>query len=124
MSTLRSVPSLDELAAHPARAAEVPPGVAGDLLGACEAMLVRYQHLRDALLIRAAVGEVAAGWRNGASDLVGVEEAAELLGRSTDWIYRNARALPFTVQEGKGHRLRFSRSGIERYIREHQSLTG
>ena len=59
-----------------------------------------------------------------ADRLVGVEEAARLLGRSRDWLYRYARRLPFVVQEGKGAKLRFSTDGIARYIRERQGLTG
>jgi hypothetical protein len=78
---------------------------------------VRIRHL-----IRAAVGDVATSAAGtGAIDLVGVEGAAALLGRPADWLYRPARKLPFTVQEGKGGRPRFSRSGIARYIREHQA---
>lgn len=50
--------------------------------------------------------------------LLGVSEAAELLGMADDTLYRKAASLPFTVREGRS--LRFSRAGIEKYIRTRQ----
>ena len=47
--------------------------------------------------------------------LLDVEEAAERLGVSRDYIYRNHRRFPFTRREGRS--LRFSDQGIERYLR-------
>ena len=47
--------------------------------------------------------------------LVTVQDASTRLGLSCDWLYRNARKLPFTVRIGR--HLRFSSSGIDRYIR-------
>jgi excisionase family DNA binding protein len=47
--------------------------------------------------------------------LLSVNEAAERLKVSTDYLYRNARKLPFTVREGR--LLRFSANGMDEYIR-------
>ena len=47
--------------------------------------------------------------------LLNVKEAAEKLGRSTDWLYRHGSELPFVVRDGR--LLRFSEQGIEEYIR-------
>jgi predicted DNA-binding transcriptional regulator AlpA len=53
-----------------------------------------------------------------ADRLLGVEEAAELLGMADDTLYRKASTYPFTVREGRS--IRFSRLGIEKYIRTRQ----
>ena len=45
-----------------------------------------------------------------------VEQAAEKLGMSKDWLYRHAHGLPFTIRIGRG--LGFSEAGIERYLRQ------
>lgn len=50
--------------------------------------------------------------------LLSVAEAAELLGMAADTLYRRSRSFPFTVRDGR--RVRFSRLGIERYIRARQ----
>ena len=47
--------------------------------------------------------------------LLNVKEAAQKLGRSTDWLYRHGSELPFIVRDGR--LLRFSEQGIEEYIR-------
>ena len=51
--------------------------------------------------------------------LLNVHEAAEVLGVSTDWIYRNKRwkELPFTVVLSK-RKTMFSLQGILKYIEE------
>jgi len=51
-------------------------------------------------------------------ELLDAKEAARRLGTSPDFLYRNAKTLPFTVRVG--HRLRFPARGIERYIRLRQ----
>lgn len=53
--------------------------------------------------------------------LLTVEEASQRLGTSKDWLYRNARKLPFTVRLAP-RQLRFSSKGIERYLRNRQGL--
>ena len=47
--------------------------------------------------------------------LVDAEEAAKILSVSVEWIYRNAKRLPFTRK--LGHKmLRFSSVGIQKYL--------
>jgi excisionase family DNA binding protein len=46
--------------------------------------------------------------------LLDVDEAADRLGTSTDYLYRHSGKLPFTVRIGS--RLRFSARGIDRFI--------
>lgn len=50
--------------------------------------------------------------------LLTVTEAADKLSLTTDYLYRHARELPFTVRTGR--HVRFSLVGIERYIRQRQ----
>lgn len=47
--------------------------------------------------------------------LLTAHEAAQMLSVSTDWLYRNARKLPFSRKLGP-KMLRFSRLGIEKWI--------
>lgn len=47
--------------------------------------------------------------------LMTVEEASETLKTTTDWLYRHASKLPFTVRLAPGQ-LRFSRAGIRDFI--------
>ena len=117
--TLTALPSLDELAAQPERAAELPVEAAAALKRECEVLIVQYQGLRDALFLRAFAC-------NGASQRAAlfddIDEASRLVGRAADWIYRHHRELPFVIQEGRGRRLRFSRSAITRYLKERAGI--
>ena len=47
--------------------------------------------------------------------LLDVDEAAERLGVSADWLYRRTKKLPFVVRLGR--HVRFSAEGIDRFIR-------
>ena len=47
--------------------------------------------------------------------LLSADEAANLLSVSEDWVYRNARKLPFTRKLGP-KMLRFSSLGIQKYL--------
>jgi len=47
--------------------------------------------------------------------LLDVDKAAERLGMSPDYLYRNHKRLPFSKRMGRS--LRFSAQGIERYLR-------
>jgi excisionase family DNA binding protein len=53
--------------------------------------------------------------------LLTIDEAAEVLRVSKDWIYRNQRwkTLPFTVVLSP-RKIRFSAKGLERFIEERQ----
>lgn len=52
---------------------------------------------------------------NGEDRLLDTEEAAKVLSVSEDWLYRNARRLPFTRKLGP-KMLRFSLVGIQKYL--------
>jgi len=112
--SLTPLPTLDELAAHPERAQELPPEAARDLL----ARLAPLQTVLLAQAIRPPAGANGQGEPEGQGDLLTVEEAARKLRVSTDWLYRRAGKLPFTVRLGR--QLRFSEWGLDRYIRQRQ----
>jgi predicted DNA-binding transcriptional regulator AlpA len=54
--------------------------------------------------------------RDQADRVLGVKAAAERLGRSESWLYREAARLPFTVRTGRG--VGFSERGLEDFIRK------
>ena len=54
-------------------------------------------------------------------ELLTVEQAAERLGLSVDYLYRNHSRLPFARRMGRT--LRFSSLGIDEYIRRTSALT-
>ena len=68
------------------------------------------QRLAARLLVNA---EAHAPLANG--NLLDVMKASERLGCSADWLYRHSGDLPFVVRVGRS--LRFSESGIEKWIR-------
>ena len=53
-----------------------------------------------------------------ADTLLDAKQAAQRLSLSTDYLYRHAKTLPFTVRVGR--QLRFSAQGIQNYIRLQQ----
>jgi predicted DNA-binding transcriptional regulator AlpA len=110
-----AVPTLDELAADPARATTLPPAVAEALQTKC---LLVLNALWGRCLAARATPEVASE----PDSLIDVTAAAERLGVSRDWLYHHARQLPFTVRQGR--LLRFSSHGINRYIRSRQGRLG
>ncbi len=119
--TLCPVLSLAELKERPERVADLPARAAAILLGDVEGELVRLERLRDQLLIRSVMGGGSKAMGNGdGQDLVNIDEAARRLGRSRHWLYTHHASLPFTVQESRGFKLRFSAAGIERYLHEQQ----
>ena len=65
-------------------------------------------------LIRDAI-RVATSTQQEADRMLTAEEAAEMLSMSTDWLYRNAKKLPFTRKVGP-KRLRFSQRGIIKWL--------
>ena len=65
-------------------------------------------------IIQKAVKEALNGHRD-EDRLVDAEEAAKILSVSVEWLYRNAKRLPFTRK--LGHKmLRFSSVGIQKYL--------
>ena len=52
-------------------------------------------------------------------ELLDVQEAAERLGVSADYLYRHAKEFPFAQRMGRN--LRFSSQGIDRYIQKNRA---
>jgi predicted DNA-binding transcriptional regulator AlpA len=50
-------------------------------------------------------------------ELLDAKEASRRMGYSTRWLYKNADSLPFTVRQKTG-RLRFSKRGLDNYLKE------
>lgn len=105
---LSPVPSLDELVHDPQRVKDLPASAASELairltcllpLLFSKAMTVPSPHVEPDRLLT-------------------VDEAASLLSKSQDWVYRHAKALPFVVRDGRS--IRFSSHGIQKYIRQRQ----
>ncbi|MBI4518759.1 MAG: hypothetical protein HY699_23435 [Deltaproteobacteria bacterium] len=110
--SLTAVPTLDDLAAHPERAAELPVEVLQGLLSRCVS-------LQSGLLGALITVSARNGHRPAEPDtLLDVTAAAARLGASKDWLYRHAKQLPFRVPQGR--LLRFSSHGIARYIQTRQ----
>jgi hypothetical protein len=110
-----AVPTLAELAVDPARAAGLPPAVLQALL--CQCATVQTVLLGTLVAAGTTAGQTVP---DAPDSLLDVAAAAERLSTSTDWLYRHARQLPFTIHNGR--QLRFSARGIERYIRERRGL--
>lgn len=98
---------LAALVEDPARVATVPPGRIPALLSQLSAL----QGAIAARLISADRDESVSS----EDTLLTVDQAAERLGVSTDWLFRRSRTLPFVVRLGR--HLRFSNRGIDRYLR-------
>jgi hypothetical protein len=56
---------------------------------------------------------------NDGDELLDAKEAARRMGYSPRWLYKNADSLPFTIRQKNG-RLRFSKHGLENYLRNHR----
>jgi predicted DNA-binding transcriptional regulator AlpA len=107
-----AMPTLDDLAADPTLATELPSGAVLALQARC---LMVQTALMAALLAGAArTGEIPAE----SDRALKIDAAADRLGVSRDWLYRHAHQLPFTVRNGR--LLRFSSHGIDRYIMSRQ----
>jgi excisionase family DNA binding protein len=104
-------PTLDELGEDPGRAGALSAEVATALLARCA--VAQSALVGRLLAIPVNASSVTDG--GGEDRLLDVEEAAQRLGTSQDYLYRHSRKLPFTVRVGS--RLRFSSRGIERFIR-------
>ncbi len=107
---LASIPKLPDLLANPQRAADLPP----EAIPALRGELARLDTVLLARLLSPTNGQVPIIPQG--DRLLVAQEAAAKLGSSADYLYRHASTLPFTVRVGR--RLRFSETGIERYIRQ------
>ncbi len=65
-------------------------------------------------IVKEAVREAMNGHRD-EDRLLDAEEASRLLSVSSDWLYRQAKKLPFTRKLGP-KMLRFSSQGIQKYL--------
>ena len=99
---------LAALVEDPGRVATVPPSRIPALLSQLSAL----QGAMAARLISADLDDTVSGED---TTLLTVDQAAERLGVSKDWLFRRSRSLPFVVRLGR--HLRFSSRGIERYLR-------
>ena len=108
-----ALPTLDDLAADPSKAAMLPPDVARSLW-------VRGHVALGALApVIAATPSLATGTSE-EDRLLTVDDAAFKLGVTKDWLYRRAKSLPFTVRPSPGT-VRFSLRGIEKYFRQRRN---
>jgi hypothetical protein len=62
---------------------------------------------------------VAAVTERPSDELLDAKEASRRMGYSTRWLNKNADSLPFTIRQKSG-RLRFSKHGLENYLRNHR----
>lgn len=106
--SLTPIPTLDAIAADPARAAGLP----------AEARQVLMLRALAALAALATLPACQPAPAPETDRLLDAREAAARLGMTPDWLYRRAPRLPFTVRLGRA--LRFSAAGIDRYIRARQ----
>ena len=98
---------LRALVEDPAKVAKIPAGKIAALLSQLSAL----QGAIAARLISADRDETSST----EDVLLTVDQAAERLGVSKDWLFRRSRTLPFVVRLGR--HLRFSNRGIDRYLR-------
>lgn len=106
-----------ELLNDPGRVAEISPEQVPAMLGQLEEL--RALLLARLLTVPANGNAPAPGAPAEGDRLLTVEEAAHKLGASKDYLYRHAKALPFTVRISP-RQLRFSLRRIERFIQQRQ----
>lgn len=96
-----------ELIEDPTRIASVP-------VAQIPAFLMQLSALQTAMATRLITTQQPS---TEADTLLTVDEAAERLGVSADWLYRRTQTLPFVVRVGR--HVRYSAHGIDKYIRSH-----
>ena len=89
---LAALPGLDELTAHPDRAAELTPDAAQALLVRCSEQVARLAALRDVLLVAAFTHGAAR--RDTGDRLLDKDAVAAKIGKSRSWVEKHADALP------------------------------
>jgi predicted DNA-binding transcriptional regulator AlpA len=98
---------------------EIPDSQVVTTLTQAGALQAQLAALQTALVARVLTNGINGQENAGADRLLNVTEAARLLGKSPDWLYRRASTLPFCRRIGRS--VRFSAKGVERYIHTHQS---
>jgi hypothetical protein len=106
--SLPPLPSLDELAAQPERARDLPPKVAAELLA-------RVAGLQPVLLARALAPQGDSQPEAPAGDrLMTPEESARLLSVTPEWLYRRSKSHPYARHLSRKC-LRFSEAGLRKW---------
>ena len=100
------IPTLEQLAANPELVQALPGPTAQHLL-------IQLTCLLPLLVAKAHAADVME--KAQPDRVLGIDEAAAILGKSKDALYRKSRTFPFTVRDGRG--LGFSSNGIQKYIR-------
>lgn len=100
-------PDLSDVVKDPSRVSDLDPGQIPALI----AQLSAVQASMAARLVTAAQDDD----NEAENQLLTIEQAAARLGVSKDWLYRRTSKLQFVVRVGR--HVRFSSSGIDRYIR-------
>ena len=108
---LHSLPTLDELVADPCRAKKLSSLEAGQFL----AKLAGVQTTLMGRII-AGNGNSSGVHQDDGDTLLTVKEAAEILGCSKDWIYRNAKKLGFAIKLAPRN-IKYSNELIQKYIK-------
>jgi predicted DNA-binding transcriptional regulator AlpA len=103
---LVQIPTLDSLMTDPGLVQTLPAHVVDHILIQVTSLLP--------LLVAKAHAVTTTQKSQQEDRLLSIEEAAAILGKTKDWLYRHADSLPFTVREGR--LLRFSNNGIQKYI--------
>lgn len=111
MNSLNVIPKLADVLADSGKVASLSPE-------AIPAMLGELEQLKAMLWYRLNFAQGNAGYRPNecGERLLDVREAAAMLHTSADYLYRHSSKLPFTVHMGR--QLRFSESGVKRYIQQ------
>ena len=91
------------------------PDLAGELARAQALVALRLQRQNGGLLHRGEDPESRRGENPQQDRLLTVDEAADVLGVKTGWLYRHADRLPFT-RKLSPKMLRFSELGLRRYL--------
>jgi predicted DNA-binding transcriptional regulator AlpA len=87
MSDLRTVPTLDEIVADPAKVADLPPETV-------KCLLAKHAAVGELLLARLIAIPVAQPKPDGGEQLIGAAEVAEMLGRGKSWVEHHLDELP------------------------------
>jgi predicted DNA-binding transcriptional regulator AlpA len=109
---LAVVPSLDEIGRDPSLTQGLTSRTRAELIVRASAVIAALA----APLIADQAPALEQHSSPGGDRLLDVNEAATMLGCKLGWLYHSAKDLPFTVRLGPGQ-LRFSLSGIERFMR-------
>lgn len=105
---MKSLPNLNDILSDPSRASDLSPIEAGE-------MLAKVAAIQTILMGRVLSGSPGHSTVN-EDRLLDVVEASKILNCTEDWLYRNAKKLPFAKRISV-RQLRFSSHGIERYIK-------